>query len=82
VPASIEALTVLRRLTVVDCADSRNAYKTLARCLPSMWLLESLVLGTETVEDRLAIGQCLRARPPPTLRVFRIAHIRRDRRGG
>jgi len=49
-PASMEALTALRRLTVGGCGDSSKAYKTLARCLPSMRLLQSLELyrGAET----------------------------------
>jgi hypothetical protein len=68
IPASIEALTALRCLTVDECGDGSNAYKTLARCLPSMRLLESLSLGTETEEDGLAIARCLRAWPPPHLR--------------
>ena len=64
-PALMEALTELRRLTVFGCGDSSNAYKMLACCLPSMRLLEGLDLGAKTEEDKLAIGRCLRAWPPP-----------------
>ena len=44
-PTSMEALTVLRCLTVFGCGNSSNVYKTLVRCLQSMRLLESLFLG-------------------------------------
>ena len=54
-PASMEALMALRRLTVGGCGHSSKAYKTLARCLPSMRLLGSLDLRTEAEEDGLAI---------------------------
>ena len=67
-PASVEALTALRRLTVGGCGHSSKAYKTLARCLPSMRLLGSLDLRTEAEEDGLAIGRSLRAWPPPRFR--------------
>ena len=64
----MEALTALRILTVRGYGDICIAYKTLARCLRSMRLLECLHLSVGTEEDGLAVGQCLRAWPPPRLR--------------